>query len=799
MRFTTSVVAATAVLATANAAATPAKCNADNCLRALRATQVPSRVESARAFCSSYTAAGATNVPVPTYAASGCKDNQNGKMNERISSACGCLSSATSTTTAAPTKTAEPCALASADWASRVSASPNAVPSIAASLAHDCLQSVPFNKERAAGILKALEPYLDWQSDAAYLKDPPTDYEYSPYDLFAGFKEVMSKVDAGKYSGEYEFQKDIQQKIYFPGVDGHFWLTADSMSVFSFRSPRGVVSYSEDGVALPVIKILEDYKLDFEAASVLLTINGQDASEFIEELAKSGTYSQDVDTAYNTFFYQASRAPFALKGQFGSAARSSPLYRGPDITFGFANGTSTTLPMPARVNGNLTGVTDGASFYQKFCQPLPPAPPSQPDPNDPEPPLTGYPKPVVRTNDNVVTGYYLQGAGVDNVAVLAMNSFEPKSTVEFQSVIQDFLAGAAQAGKTKLVIDLQGNGGGYIALGYELFKQVFPDIHEDGFSRWKESDGFVALAKTISDKLEGFDPANSNDSDLINIQQSELNWRYDVNTTFGNFVSYDDKFAPHVYKNTPYSNLMAWNWSDPLTTANATFGIGIDITGYRSRKNATKYYNAEDVILLYDGDCASTCSITSELLRLNAGVKSVVFGGRPRAGPQQTIGGVKGSQVYKYSDILWFTSRASNWTDDAATKAILAKYTDITPFRIAGSVNVRDQIVRDHLDDGTPSQFVAEYADCRRFWTKPMIDDIQEVWKAAAQSGFHNADCNWGGIKRTSSAQSFAQSRPVPGSAPTFISYTVDKTSNPEVQDIAWRAHHLVEAPKLEG
>lgn len=125
MRFTTSVVAATAVLATANAAATPAKCNADNCLRAFRATQVPSRAESARAFCSSYTAAGATNVPVPTYAASGCKDNQNGKMNERISSACACLPSATSTTTAAPTKTAEPCALASADWASRVSASPS--------------------------------------------------------------------------------------------------------------------------------------------------------------------------------------------------------------------------------------------------------------------------------------------------------------------------------------------------------------------------------------------------------------------------------------------------------------------------------------------------------------------------------------------------------------------------------------------------------------------------------------------------------------------------------------------------
>lgn len=122
----TSFVAA-ALLAGAAELAAADGCNADNCLRALRATQTPGRLESAKAFCATYTKATGTVAPtaIPSYAANNCKDNANGPMSLRISSACACIAPAPSTTstpttpTTTPTSTAtgNPCAKISASWA----------------------------------------------------------------------------------------------------------------------------------------------------------------------------------------------------------------------------------------------------------------------------------------------------------------------------------------------------------------------------------------------------------------------------------------------------------------------------------------------------------------------------------------------------------------------------------------------------------------------------------------------------------------------------------------------------------
>ena len=59
---------------------------------------------------------------------------------------------------------------------------------------------------------------------------------------------------------------------------------------------------------------------------------------------------------------------------------------------------------------------------------------------------------------------------------------------------------------------------------------------------------------------------------------------------------------------------MRWNLNDPLTTTNTTYGMGIEITGYGSRQNFTQPFAAADIILLYDGYCASTCTLLSEFL-----------------------------------------------------------------------------------------------------------------------------------------------------------------------------------------
>lgn len=108
-----SFTVAALLVASAAAVITPTSCNADNCFRALRHTQIPSRVEEAQSFCSSFAAVSPTNnVPIPTYITNSCKDNQH------ISSACACLLPA-----AAPTKTIEPCAEVSASWAAQAAPS----------------------------------------------------------------------------------------------------------------------------------------------------------------------------------------------------------------------------------------------------------------------------------------------------------------------------------------------------------------------------------------------------------------------------------------------------------------------------------------------------------------------------------------------------------------------------------------------------------------------------------------------------------------------------------------------------
>ncbi|KAK0102031.1 ribonuclease T2-like [Cadophora gregata f. sp. sojae] len=64
-----------------------AACNADNCLRGLRA---PARLAEAQSFCATFTAS--TSVAIPSFAAAACTGN----VSSRVSSACSCIATSTS-------------------------------------------------------------------------------------------------------------------------------------------------------------------------------------------------------------------------------------------------------------------------------------------------------------------------------------------------------------------------------------------------------------------------------------------------------------------------------------------------------------------------------------------------------------------------------------------------------------------------------------------------------------------------------------------------------------------------------
>jgi hypothetical protein len=639
----------------------------------------------------------------------------------------------------------------------------------------------------------AIEPYLEWQSDPGYKADPPAGYYYPGYDMFAALAKVRSNLVADEYSNEYQFQADLYRTVFGPGHDGHFVFYPDALTkVFEWRRQRSLVSITEDGTSLPVIKLYEDVVSSPEKASVVKLINGIDAATYVLDTINVAGYNQDVDSQYNSMFFE--KANFAVNGGFGyfsGGGRIRYIYQGENTTFTFENGTVLTLENRAAVKADMSGVVDGAAYYQKFCTPAPissSAATAEIAAAGEGGSIPGYPAPVIATDDGIVAGYYLSGPGLDDVAVIVALAFENEQPSEFQAVAADFYDMAVAAGKKKLVIDFQGNGGGYILQGYDFFRQLFPKIDPFGASRWKENDAYMAISHIYSDAVAKLDPYTSSDADLISAYESWFNYRYDLNLTGQPFLTFEDKFAPHIYKNTPYTNLMRWNLTDPLTTVNDTFGMGMEITGYGSLSNATQPFLPENIVMLYDGVCASTCTIASELLRLQGGVQSIAMGGRPQPGPIQGVGGVKGAQTLSYGSINSYVGLAQEiGTGTPEQKAALARYSMLPIQRSTSSaVNSRDAILPDNVNDGTPAQFVAEEADCRLYWTEGMVKDVTEVWKAAANAAFNGATCNYGGITHSKrSVEVPAATRVAPA---VRRSEMIDRSVKVPVDNPAWLA-----------
>ncbi|KAH8896236.1 hypothetical protein GQ53DRAFT_792162 [Thozetella sp. PMI_491] len=673
------------------------------------------------------------------------------------------------------TPTIPACAVVSSSWASQIAANPTATPAVSAAIAHDCLNSIPLNTTAAILFVDGLIPYMEWQTDIAYKADPPKDYPYPAFDMFTNLALVKTNLQAGNYDNEYEFQQDLYNMIVAPAHDGHFAIFPDALTVaFEWRRQKALVSISEDGTALPVIKLYEDVIAAPNTASVIKLINGIDASTYVGDTIFFASSNQDKDAAYNTMFYSLAHDATGSHGYFANSGRVRYVYPGPNTTVTFENGTVLTIENLADVKANMTGVTDGPSFYSKFCAPV-----GIDDGSDGGSPSLsrlnsangakdvagpGYPGPVVITSDGTLSGYYLEGDGLDDVAVLAVLSFAPISHPEFQAAAQEFFADAKAAGKTKLVVDLQANGGGFIMSGYDLFRQLFPSIVQDGFSRMKETDTFRVLAELISDEVRGFDPFTGSDDQKIHDSEIWYNYGYDYNITDQPFASFEDKFAPHVYKDTNYTSIMRWNLNDNLTTTNTTYGFNFEVTGYGSLVNATQPFAAEDIILLYDGFCASTCTLFSEMMRIQGGVKSIALGGRPTRDAIQGVGGVKGALVLDMGTIggMAFNHLFLATTDEQI--AALDKYGEFAVVRTtASTVNARDQILRNNLNDGLPAQYVVELSDCRLYWTTPMISDATEIWKAAANAAFNGAP-----LPHT--MRSGGMHRSARGSRPTYAS-----------------------------
>ena len=148
-----------------------------------------------------------------------------------------------------------------------------------------------------------------------------------------------------------------------------------------------------------------------------------------------------------------------------------------------------------------------------------------------------------------------------------------------------------------------------------------------------------------------------------------------------------------------------------------------------------------------------------DLLR-QQGVRTLAFGGRPRRGPMQAVGGVRGGQRWSLRTIERHVRTAQQLlaavaaADEEAEEEEEAarrrrRLAALAPPPLAdfalqfdrygqGGVNFRDAY--GPADGATPLQFVYEAADCRRFFTPRNVLAPATMWADAAHAMFGGGD-----------------------------------------------------------
>ncbi|ETS74056.1 hypothetical protein PFICI_13922 [Pestalotiopsis fici W106-1] len=689
-----------------------------------------------------------------------------------------------------------PCAEVSSSWAAQATAAFTRTrrAQVPAQLAFECLMSVPVDIEGDIKQIEEPKHFLEFQStlnclNTGHYINIESAIHNKPLNLLAELDYTAQSIKDRAYHSDFEVQLALHS-LFRRAKDSHLRIFPDMLEVFLFVRPETkLVSISEDGLDLPRLYLLSDLHLASASGnfvpSCVETINGKNATEYLQSLWTHGTY-HDEDAQYNSFFPNPAAEVVGMDsgGQFHL---TQGLYDGPVTTFGFMNGSRVVNENIAMIREfyNFSNINDGSSFFAKFCQgdtnEVEANSPTQTSAESIEPIFLRsdtymlpeeYPEPVITQSGLSVQGYQLESRRHYDVAVLALPNFKPIAEprqdtdetvagfLEAQAVLQDFIMQSKQKGLKKLIIDLRGNSGGTIDMAFEFFKQLFPSVEPFGASRFRAHDAFYMYSKSVADLIESDTAMVMNDGLFSEVARSTANFQNLLNIEgmpFANFTTY---YGPYREDGDAFTAIRRYNFSNHL--GGHTLAPYVNITGYNFALLAspTQPFLPENMVILHDGICQSACAIFSQLMREQGHVQTIAIGGRPRKEPMQGVGGTKGAQLLTFDSIIKHMQTTLRITSVLHGKDGERRLLQTTPvgsllnasqirLRSArfsgdghanGAVNSLDNMGR--VDDKlVPLEFVYEAADCRLFYTAKSYINPTRLWEMAADAKWGDSSC----------------------------------------------------------
>ncbi|KAI9773497.1 MAG: hypothetical protein M1839_002079 [Geoglossum umbratile] len=644
-----------------------------------------------------------------------------------------------------------------------------------ASLAYECLTSVPFNPAVATRFLQYYNDTLQFQSTLTYLKNPPASYQQPGVDLLGGLEELQKAIDGGIFPNQYEFEAALQTLLYATH-DGHVNLFAGILAAFNFASPHDIISLSLDGIQLPKVYLAvdllySDFFTDYQP-SAIASINGIDATTYLTQFASKnsiGTLEPHAD--WNQLMLSAAQD---IQGFLNVFSGGASFYPGDTITFKLENGTTIVDRYLAIYNdpGPTGPLETGGDFYNFFVLGFFPAsfdpdqggdtanssassseaastPTATATSTVPSPTLVpnSWNNPAYPTTPDVaqqdlgtygggyISGYFLNST---STSVLSIPSFDEYGDAldTFQSTIGEFITKSKAAGLRKIVIDLQQNVGGQPLLAIDTFKQFFPNIDPFVGSRMRAHSAANVMGQTETDFWNSL---STTDDDYLVLAANEWVASDRLNANTGqNFTSWPEFFGPHSFDGDSFTTTQRYNLSSSVFDEAATEGDApFAVFGFGANPappNAAPPYAADDIIILSDGRCDSSCALFMEMMHHEAGVRVVVAGGRPTAGPMQAPSGSRGARLYT-TDVLdaniEFTQLLLQDKNSPQVNFLPNRTLALDVFVTYASINLRDQVRK---DETIPLQFAYEAADCRIFYTPQTIYNYTALWQYAADA-----------------------------------------------------------------
>ncbi|KAF5321011.1 hypothetical protein D9619_001895 [Psilocybe cf. subviscida] len=633
--------------------------------------------------------------------------------------------------------------------------------------ARACLSYFPVDPVVKANIIEVVNKTLPFHASVNYqIQAPPPFDKDVREDLVAD----LARISAKNYPSEFAFHLDIY-RAFKRTNDGHcgvynycydslyityiplplVLLTARNGSQNIHIAPEAFkVATAEFGDEIKFWQQALPGKLKGKLASLsgakVLAINGEDPFIAVNKNTKVAGGYQSFATRQNGFFASYSRGAYGWYYSMGNfALQAHPLVDAVELTVQRVNSPSVdtfTLPYRSRFGGGSNSFTDAASYRAGNCRATEGT--NGADMYDKGFSMQAYeetPQPIAFFQQQpLITGFDARQHAVNVVldavpltdinlpehlqpglpaldesysvaqfymlddkrtGVLALGSFSAKNFTLFGASLLKGLQGLKQKGATKLIVDVTNNGGGFVCIAHWLHRIIIgPKASTEPQAGLDSTTRAGLLARLIVQKIvAGGDPDQHllyNPVQWTDAQHRRLpatsNWlqsRFDLEIN-----GREDSFSQRLGQ-----ECQPFRWAAP--------------------KRAL--FSPENVVIVSNGRCASSCSLFSITMSKLEGVRTVVVGGKSDV--DQEYCGTVGGQAIGFHKIDTEIKTAKLKSHKQAPPDLLANVVQGITWRLGFGID----------DPYDPEEWQTHFADFNIPLTMETVNNPVAIWKAIAK------------------------------------------------------------------